>query len=423
MTTVHISLGRDDRTTKTAAKGVVEWEPTTRREDGTMVILERGFPVPLVAGEATVTVDPSGLTWCWRVTERTDSGGTVRYVSVPDSATTVEYVDLPDVDPMTLVAWTPADPEAAYQTALDNLDVATAVETYLLANPVSAPVDSVNGQTGAVTLDAADVGADPAGTAAGLVGALAIPDSADDVGAIPEPAVEGASGDVLVTDGAGGRTWATPDAGGVTDHGALSGLADDDHTQYALADGTRGLFAAPLGPDDNYVTDAEKAALHSHANKTALDAVSGTNTGDQDLSGYATTASLATVATTGAYADLTGTPTIPDSPDDIGAAPATQPINAQTGAYTLVASDAGKIVKMTLAAAADLTVPANVFTAGQRVDIADRGTARVTVVAGSGMTVNPPAGGSLVMEGQYAYASLVFLSATEADLVGLVAAS
>lgn len=42
-----------------------------------------------------------------------------------------------------------------------------------------------------------------------------------------------------------------------------------------------------------------------------------------DLSGFATTASLADVATSGAYADLTGTPAIPDSPDDIGAAPAT----------------------------------------------------------------------------------------------------
>ncbi len=31
-------------------------------------------------------------------------------------------------------------------------------------------------------------------------------------------------------------------AGGVTDHGALTGLSDDDHVQYALADGTRGDF-------------------------------------------------------------------------------------------------------------------------------------------------------------------------------------
>lgn len=36
---------------------------------------------------------------------------------------------------------------------------------------------------------------------------------------------------------------ATGGGGGVTDHGALTGLADDDHPQYALADGTRGSFA------------------------------------------------------------------------------------------------------------------------------------------------------------------------------------
>jgi hypothetical protein len=100
-----------------------------------------------------------------------------------------------------------------------------------------------------------------------------------------------------------------------------------------------------------------------------------------------------------------------------------QPINAQTGTtYTLVASDAGKLVTLTNSAAITLTVPASTFTTGQRVDIGQRGAGVVTVVAGSGMTVNPPPGGSLVMQGQYAYASLVFISATVADLVGLVAA-
>lgn len=49
--------------------------------------------------------------------------------------------------------------------------------------------------------------------------------------------------------------------------------ASDPHTLYALADGTRGAFAAPLEADDNYVTDAEKAALHAHSNKAALDLV------------------------------------------------------------------------------------------------------------------------------------------------------
>lgn len=218
MTTVHIWLGRDDGATKAAAKGVIECEPTTRREDGTMVILERGFVKPLVDGECEVTIDPSGLTWCYRFTERTDSGGTVRYVSVPDSADVVEYVDLPDVDPTTLVAWSPADPEAAYQSALENLDVETAVSNYLALNPISAPVTSVNAKTGAVTLNAADVGADPAGTAAGLVGAIEL---------LPGP--EGPAG----ADGAPGADG-TPGADGAPGADGLPGADGEDGREVEL---------------------------------------------------------------------------------------------------------------------------------------------------------------------------------------------
>jgi hypothetical protein len=87
---------------------------------------------------------------------------------------------------------------------------------------------------------------------------------------------------------------------GVTDHGALTGLGEDDHTQYALADGTRGAFAAPLGADDNYVTDAEKSALHAHSNKAALDLVSGTNTGDQVLPTWSTISGKPAVVAEGA---------------------------------------------------------------------------------------------------------------------------
>lgn len=38
-----------------------------------------------------------------------------------------------------------------------------------------------------------------------------------------------------------------------------------------------------------HMTQAQSAALHAHSNKTALDAVSGTNTGDQDVSGAIST--------------------------------------------------------------------------------------------------------------------------------------
>lgn len=52
------------------------------------------------------------------------------------------------------------------------------------------------------------------------------------------PTSQGA-GYVLATDGAGGLQWVATSSIGVTDHGALTGLADDDHTGYLLATGTR----------------------------------------------------------------------------------------------------------------------------------------------------------------------------------------
>ncbi len=42
-----------------------------------------------------------------------------------------------------------------------------------------------------------------------------------------------------------------PTGGGVTDHGALTGLADDDHTQYLLADASRVVAGNLLPSADN----------------------------------------------------------------------------------------------------------------------------------------------------------------------------
>lgn len=96
---------------------------------------------------------------------------------------------------------------------------------------------------------------------------------------------------------------------------------------------------------------------------------------------------------------------------------ATQAINAQTGTtYTLQASDAGKIVKMTNAGAIALTVPNAVFAAGQRVDIVVAGAGMVTVGAGAGATVHGTP--SLVSRAQWSALSVLFLSASEAVVVG-----
>ncbi len=64
-----------------------------------------------------------------------------------------------------------------------------------------------------------------------------------------------------------------------------SNTGDQDLSGYSLTSHNHtGTYAPALGADDNYITDVEKAALHAHSNKIALDAVVGTNTGDNSFS-------------------------------------------------------------------------------------------------------------------------------------------
>lgn len=96
---------------------------------------------------------------------------------------------------------------------------------------------------------------------------------------------------------------------------------------------------------------------------------------------------------------------------------ATQAINSQVGtSYTLQASDAGRVVKMTNAQSITLTVPNTVFTAGQRVDVLVAGAGLVSAVAGAGMTLHGTP--SLTARAQWSMFSVLFLSASEAVVVG-----
>lgn len=241
-------------------------------------------------------------------------------------------------------------------------------------------VDSVNGQTGTVVLDASDVGADAAGTAAGLVAALDIP--------------------------------AAPD---------LSGYVPTSRTVNGKAlTGNVSLDAADVGAlPDTYAPD---------------------------LSGYTPTSGLADVATSGSYADLSNKPTIPDSPDDIGAAATShthddryyteteadarfaladsalqastaQAINAQTGtSYTLVSGDAGKVVTLSNAGAITLNAPGSTFTAGQRIDVLVIGAGMATVVGTSGATANGTP--SLVSRAQWSAFTILWTSSTACVVIG-----
>jgi hypothetical protein len=83
--------------------------------------------------------------------------------------------------------------------------------------------------------------------------------------------------------------------------------------------------------------------------------------------------------------------------------------NAQTGTtYTLVLTDAGKMITMTNASANTLTVPPNSSVAlpvNSRIDIIQYGAGQTTIAAGAGVTIFST-GSKLKLTGQYSGASL-----------------
>jgi len=82
--------------------------------------------------------------------------------------------------------------------------------------------------------------------------------------------------------------------------------------------------------------------------------------------------------------------------------------NAQTGTtYTLVATDAGKMVTLTNASAITLTIPTNAsvaFPVNTRIDLLQYGAGQVTI-GGAGVTLNS-SGSKKKLTGQYSGASL-----------------
>ena len=174
------------------------------------------------------------------------------------------------------------------------------------------------------------------------------------------------------------------------------------------------ISAAPaLGADDNYVTDAEKASLHTHPAVIAQGATQADARAAIGLGTAATTASTDyATATQGAKADKTYA----------GA----QPVNVVSGtAYTLTATDPGKLVMFTNAGAVTLTVPGGVITvpAGEvvRVDCLVAGAGMVTATAGSGMTLNGTP--TLVSRARWSAFTVLFTSATTAVVVGDLASA
>jgi len=164
--------------------------------------------------------------------------------------------------------------------------------------------------------------------------------------------------------------------------------------------------------------DGKAAASHSHAIadvtslQASLDAKAGT--ASPAFSGTPTAPSAA------AYDDTTQIATTAQVHDTV----TTVPERALTGtSYTLVLSDAGKLVTLNNAAAITLTIPTNTavaFSIGTRIDLLQYGAGQVTV-GGSGVTIRS-SGSKLKLAGQYSGATLWKRGTNEWVLIGDIVA-
>jgi hypothetical protein len=97
--------------------------------------------------------------------------------------------------------------------------------------------------------------------------------------------------------------------------------------------------------------------------------------------------------------------------------------NRQTASYTLVLSDADKLVEINNASANNLTVPLNssvAFSTGTQILLAQYGAGQTTIVATSGVTIRSN-GGKLKLNAQYSGATLIKIATDEWYLFGDIA--
>ena len=132
------------------------------------------------------------------------------------------------------------------------------------------------------------------------------------------------------------------------------------------------------------ITDSSNKRFVTDAQLTVIGNTSGTNTGDQDLSGYATK-------------NIT--------------------LDRKTASYTLVANDNGKMIEMNVASANTLTIDASIFSAGNQILISQYGAGQTTITAGAGVTLRS-SGGKLKTSAQYALVTIIAISSTEFYVAG-----
>jgi hypothetical protein len=248
---------------------------------------------------------------------------------------------------------------------------------------------------------------------------------------------------------------------------ALDGKVDENSaitgaTKTKITYDAKGLVTAGADATTADIADSSNKRYVTDANLTVIQNTSGTNTGDNAVnslySGLATSKQDALVSGTNiktvnstsllgsgnisvapasgidatAIADGTVTSTEFQYINSLTSNAQTQidaktnkliTTNRQTASYTLVLSDADKLVEMNVGSANNLTVPLNssvAFSTGTQILLAQYGAGQTTIVATSGVTIRSN-GAKLKLNAQYSGATLVKIAENEWYLFGDIA--
>jgi len=267
----------------------------------------------------------------------------------------------------------------------------------------SSAVDSVNGQTGDVVLDAADVGADPAGTAASAVSAHA-------TAADPHPQ--------YLTQAEGDSAYAPQSHVGAT--GGAHGTATTAAAGFMSAADKNKLNGVAAGATANS-SDATLLDRENHTGTQAANTISdfgSTSRGQTEAMLVAGTNVTLTPGGSGATRTLTI-----NAAGGGGGAPLPV-VQALTSSRALALADANTFNVNSTTDAYTATIPAQAtvaWAADTEIHFLRSSTGAITIAAAAGVTINGVTAGSVTMNVQYGAATLKRVGLNAWWLGGLVA--